>query len=227
MEMPVTEYVYYPNGIDGANTGDNKWKKTTTPASLLYGFMKKVREDIESVTLLEGMNPIIDQKDVSDAYKKGYNLNKQLTKVPIELEGAIPISKARYDTITSVMIVLFQDNCTSKDNPCKDGVVRYAIYKISECKTTEMDGIITISDNKSIMSLKIRDDNVMITRKPKLFGQTMRIMSYKPYTLDTIFVIGEPKQEVGEEEGGSAEMEEVFDGGEFHFLDFLGIRLKF
>ena len=47
MEMPVTEYVYYPKGIDGANTGDDKWKKTTTPASLLYGFMKKVREYIE------------------------------------------------------------------------------------------------------------------------------------------------------------------------------------
>jgi hypothetical protein len=218
MEMPVTEYVCYPTGIGV----DGQWYKT------IPGWTSKTREEINGTTLGEGINPVIDNKDVSATYKdtKGENLGDLLTHVPEELEGAIPISDvSNYATITDAIVVLFQDNCKSTNHPCKNGVVRYAAYMMSGCTTTVTEnGEIQIKNDKTNMYLKKYGNNFTVTRRPKVMGYTMRVKKDKQYSGNTVFV--KVRESAAGEEDEEDDDEEDGEFG-FHFLDFLNIRLKF
>tara|TARA_B100000902_G_C27142275_1_gene829307 strand:- start:270 stop:920 length:651 start_codon:yes stop_codon:yes gene_type:complete len=216
MEMPITEYVCYPAGIGV----DGQWYKTRFGG--MFG-TTKYRDEIDS-TNISGIDPVIDNKDISNAYKsrKSQNLGNLLTNVPEELEGAIPISYvSNYATITDVMMVLFQDKCKSTEHPCKNGVVRYALYNISECKTTVSNGLIQITDGKNRIDIQM-ENGVIVKRKPSL----LRINRNYPYSTDTVFVKVR-ESAAGEEEQEEDDEDEEDGDFSFHFLDFLNIRLKF
>ena len=163
-------FLLYPNETGNPKCARDKWGKWKEKVMKkgTFGVPYPDKIEVKSIGVEKKIYPIWDLKDLKKESKSnaGKVMDKPLCTLPIAFQNGTPLTKDNVAFATKLMLVTFQDACTSECASGKNGVTRYAAYVLNSRAIKEKeDDTYSFKNGKFSLTLKVSDTGVTVKKK--------------------------------------------------------------